>query len=141
MINPSQIKSNMAVVCSDKHAFGIVDHMEGASSIKLKKDDQGVHHFIPLSWVKTVDDKLHLDRAGADAMREWSTASPKSSTPAASSVATPASPVHATPAHPPAAAHAPAAHAAAPTHAAAPVHAPAAPAAAHAPAPVATKTH
>jgi hypothetical protein len=50
--------------------------MEGKSSIKLNKDKAGVHHYIPLGWVSRVDAKVHLDRPGAQAMREWKTAAP-----------------------------------------------------------------
>jgi hypothetical protein len=38
---------------------GTVDHLEGDSFIKLKKSDSkdGRHHWIPIEWVKDVDDK------------------------------------------------------------------------------------
>lgn len=75
MLNANQIKPNTPVVCSQNGQFGVVDHMEGADSIKLKKDAHGQHHYIPLSWVKNVDDKIHVDRPGAQAMKEWTTAS------------------------------------------------------------------
>ncbi len=75
MLNANQIKPNTPVVCSQDGQFGIVDHMEGADSIKLKKDAHGQHHYIPLSWVKNIDDKIHVDRPGAQAMQEWTTAS------------------------------------------------------------------
>ena len=54
-----------------------VDHVEGHSSIKLAKDDDGQHHYIPLEWVTSVDDKVHIDRPGQQAMREWTTTPPK----------------------------------------------------------------
>jgi hypothetical protein len=73
MINSTQIKPNTPVVCSNNVQFGIVDHMEGTESIKLNKDANGHHHFIPLSWVKSVDDKVHVDRSGEQAMKEWTT--------------------------------------------------------------------
>jgi hypothetical protein len=73
MINAAQIKPNAPVVCSDNGQFGIVDHLEGTNTIKLKKDTSGAHHFIPMSWVTSVDDKVHIDRPGAQAMREWTT--------------------------------------------------------------------
>ncbi|MBP9089352.1 MAG: DUF2171 domain-containing protein, partial [Kofleriaceae bacterium] len=75
MLNANQIKPNTPVVCSQNGQFGVVDHMEGVDSIKLKKDAHGQHHYIPLSWVKNVDDKIHVDRPGAQAMKEWTTAS------------------------------------------------------------------
>lgn len=72
-VSASQIKPHMPVVCSENGQFAVVDHMEGQNSIKLKKDDSGQHHFIPLAWVTGVDDKVHIDRPGKQAMREWST--------------------------------------------------------------------
>ncbi len=75
MINPAQIKPDTPVVCSKNGKFAIVDHMEGRDTVKLKKDKQGQHHFIPLSWVTKVDDKVHVDRPGDQAMKEWSTSS------------------------------------------------------------------
>lgn len=73
MISASQIKPNTPVVCSQDGQFGIVDHMEGKDTIKLKKDKNGQHHYIPLSWVTSVDEKVHVDRPGAQAMKDWST--------------------------------------------------------------------
>ena len=75
MINAQEIKPNMPVVCSNDGQFGIVDHMEGNDSIKLKKDEKGVHHFIPLSWVERVDEHVHIDRPGDEAMQQWSSVS------------------------------------------------------------------
>jgi hypothetical protein len=74
MIQATQVKPDMPVVCSNNGQFAVVDHLEGSDTIKLKKDAHGVHHFIPLSWVKSVDDKVHIDRPGPQAMREWKTA-------------------------------------------------------------------
>lgn len=71
------IKPHMPVVCSENGQFATVDHIEGHSSIKLAKDDTGQHHYIPLDWVTSVDDKVHIDRPGKQAMREWSTSAPK----------------------------------------------------------------
>jgi hypothetical protein len=72
MVNTDQIKPDMPVVCSKNGQFAVVDHMD-QGSIKLKKDGSGQHHYIPLSWVKTVDQQVHIDRPGDQAMREWST--------------------------------------------------------------------
>jgi hypothetical protein len=66
----------MPVVCSNNGQFATVDHLEGMNAIKLKKDQSGQHHYIPLSWVTAVDDKVHVDRPGTQAMREWSTEPP-----------------------------------------------------------------
>lgn len=67
------IKPHMAVVCSENGQFATVDHVEGMDMIKLTKDGSGQHHYIPLTWVTSVDDKVHVDRPGDQAMREWST--------------------------------------------------------------------
>ena len=74
MVDAQEIKPDMPVVCSENGQFAVVDHMDGKDSIKLKKDKDGKHHFIPMSWVKTVDSKVHIDRPGAQAMKEWRTA-------------------------------------------------------------------
>ena len=72
MISGNEVKPDAPVVCSKNGQFAVVDHMEGSDTIKLKKDKQGKHHYIPLSWVTKVDDKVHVDRPGDQAMREWS---------------------------------------------------------------------
>ena len=74
-MNTQNIKEHMPIVCSDNGQFGTVDKVEG-EMIKLTKDQQGQHHWIPTSWVKSVDDKVHVDRPGAQAMKEWSSAAP-----------------------------------------------------------------
>ena len=64
MITASQIKPNTPVVCSNNRQFAVVNHMEGTETIKLTKDDKGQHHYIPTSWVKSVDDRsTWIDRA------------------------------------------------------------------------------
>jgi len=76
MIEPNTIKADMPVVCSENGQFAVVDHMEGETAIKLKRDKTGEHHYIPLSWVDAVDDKVHINRPGDQAMRDWSKAAP-----------------------------------------------------------------
>jgi len=77
MINPDQIKPDMPVVCSQDGQFATVDHMEGTDTIKLKKDKAGQHHYIPLTWVSSIENgKVKVDRPGDQAMQEWSTVSP-----------------------------------------------------------------
>jgi hypothetical protein len=72
------IKPRMPVVCSEDGQFAVVDHLEGSDEIKLAKDQDGQHHYIPLEWVTSVDDKVHIDRPGPQAMREWKTEPGKS---------------------------------------------------------------
>jgi hypothetical protein len=76
MVNASEIKNHMPVVCSKDGQFGEVDHTDSGNSIKLMKDKSGQHHWIPMSWVTRVDDKVHVDRPGDQAMKEWMTAAP-----------------------------------------------------------------
>jgi len=69
-----QIKPDMPVVCSENGQFAEVDHLEDEDTIKLKKDENGQHHYIPVSWVvSTENGKVKVDRPGSQAMREWST--------------------------------------------------------------------
>ncbi len=72
MVNQQQIKERMPVVCSNEKQFATVDHVEG-KSLKLTKDAKGEHHYIPLDWVKTIDDKVHVDRPGNEVMTQWKT--------------------------------------------------------------------
>jgi hypothetical protein len=76
-VNTSQIREHMPVVCSNGEQFATVDHLDAGDTIKLTKDDTGQHHWIPLSWVTRVDDKVHVDRPGKQAMREWSSVEPQ----------------------------------------------------------------
>ena len=66
----------MPVVCSNNGQFATVDHVDG-DYVKLTRDESGRHHWIPAAWVTSVDDKVHVDRPGDQAMREWSTTPPK----------------------------------------------------------------
>jgi len=68
----SLIKENMPVVCSDNGLLAVVDHLEGTDAIKLAKASDGQHHYIPLTWVSSVDDKVHINRTCDQAMKDWS---------------------------------------------------------------------
>ncbi|MEO8843404.1 MAG: DUF2171 domain-containing protein [Kofleriaceae bacterium] len=68
----SLIKRHMAVVGSNDGQFATVDHLQGTNEIKLT-DKTGQHHYIPLAWVSSVDDKVHVDRPRDQAMKEWRT--------------------------------------------------------------------
>ncbi|HET7541568.1 MAG TPA: DUF2171 domain-containing protein [Polyangiaceae bacterium] len=76
MVNTDAIRPHMPVVCSKNKQFATVDHVEGTAAIKLRKDERGEHHFIPMSWVTSVDEQVHVDRPGDQAMREWTTTLP-----------------------------------------------------------------
>jgi hypothetical protein len=81
MFNLNEIKPHMPVLCSEGGQFAVVDHLEGKDAIKLTKDRNGEHHYIPLSWVRSVDTQVHVDRPGDQAMKEWSTSPPPSQSP------------------------------------------------------------
>ena len=72
MVGPTSITRDMPVVCSQEIPFALVDAMEGNDWIRLKQDDNGRIHFIPLSWVRSVDDKVHIDRPARQATQQWS---------------------------------------------------------------------
>ncbi len=74
-MNKTDIKEGMPIVCSDNKQFAEVDRIEGVF-IKVTKDDEGNHHWFPLNWVTSVDDKVHVDRPGQQAMQEWSDEAP-----------------------------------------------------------------
>lgn len=71
-INTDAIREHMPVICSNGNQFATVDHLDG-NSIKLTKDEQGQHHWIPFDWVTRVDEHVHVDRPGEQAMKDWST--------------------------------------------------------------------
>jgi len=75
-VDTSKIREHMQVVCSEGGPFGTVDHLDPGDTIKLTKDDQGQHHWIPTSWVTRVDEHVHVDRPGKQAMQEWSSTPP-----------------------------------------------------------------
>jgi len=76
-VNADKIQPRMSVVCSEGGPFGTVDHRDAGNTIKLTKDEQGQHHWIPMSWVTRVDEHVHVDRPGKQAMQEWSTEAPE----------------------------------------------------------------
>jgi len=68
------IKEHMEVLGSDGKHVGTVDHLEGPSHIKLTKQDPsagGQHHFIPVSWVASVDQRVHLNKTAQEAIGNW----------------------------------------------------------------------
>jgi hypothetical protein len=74
MIQPTQIREHMDVEGSDGRHIGRVDKVRG-DEIELTKLDlqSGLkHHFIPISWVETIEeDTLRLDRTRDAAKAAW----------------------------------------------------------------------
>jgi hypothetical protein len=70
MINPTQIQKHMDVVSSQNEPLGSVDHVQG-SAVKLVRDVLGQHHFVPITWIESIDDKIHLKRSAEEVERLW----------------------------------------------------------------------
>ena len=78
MNNASSIREHMEVIGSDGTQVGTVDKVEG-QTIKLAKNDpqaNGSHHWIPIDWVQTVDQHVHLSKSQDEVSRNWQTAAP-----------------------------------------------------------------
>lgn len=73
MVPVEQIKPNMEVVGNDGKLVGVVDGIENGTELRLTKGDtgDGVHHFLPLETVESVDQRVHLNRTSIRAMAEW----------------------------------------------------------------------
>ncbi len=72
-LDATQITPHLRVVCSDGGQFATVDHTDSGNSINLTKDESGLQHWIPTSWVTQVDGRIPVDRSGKQAMQECST--------------------------------------------------------------------
>lgn len=72
MTDSKNIREHMDVIGSCGNRLGEVDRVEGGS-IKLTKDSSqdGQHHFLPMDWIESVDDKVHLNKDCGEARREW----------------------------------------------------------------------
>jgi len=73
------IHPRMPAVGSNSVQFAVASHPEGRDILMLAQDASGQRLFLltwPLTWVTSVDDKVHADRPGDQAMREWTTTPP-----------------------------------------------------------------
>jgi hypothetical protein len=70
MISPAKIQKHMDVVSSKSEPLGMVDHVAG-TDLKLARDVVGQHHFVPLTWIDYIDEKIHLKRPAKDVERLW----------------------------------------------------------------------
>lgn len=69
MVDASRIRSGLAVVASDAEPVGSVDAVDG-DRVKLLPADHS-RHDIPLAWVERVDERVHLNRTGAEVRMSW----------------------------------------------------------------------
>jgi hypothetical protein len=81
MVDISQIKEHLMVHAkgpgsmqgaSGEH-IGTVDKVEGGKYIKLTKDDSpdGQHHWFPIDWVESVDEKaVYINKTANEARAE-----------------------------------------------------------------------
>ena len=67
-----RIHPHMPVLDSRGNRIGTVDRVEDDSEIKLTRTDSpdGLHHYIPLDWVDTIDSSVRLNRMSADVLRD-----------------------------------------------------------------------
>ena len=68
-----QAKEHQEVVGSDGQHVGTVDHVRGDRILltKTDKDAGGHHHSIPSSWIRSVDDKVHISKTADEAHKAW----------------------------------------------------------------------
>jgi len=69
----SGIKEHMDVYASCGKKVGVVDHLEG-NTVKLTRKDSpdGLHHFIPTSWVGRVhENHVHLMKNSVETETGW----------------------------------------------------------------------
>ena len=77
MVDVSKIREHMEVIGSDDQRVGTVDRVEN-ERIKLTRRDPeagGVHHYIPMEWVDTVETNVvKLNKLSGEAQAEWTEA-------------------------------------------------------------------
>lgn len=71
MIDSTQIREHMEVVGSDDKHIGKVDKLIGNEIELTRALAVGKHHFLPLSLVARVDDKVRLNCTEDAAKRAW----------------------------------------------------------------------
>ncbi len=66
------IKDHMDVIASCGKKIGVVDCVEG-NAIKLTRKDSpdNLHHYIPLSWIERIDDKVLLNTNSKQTTEGW----------------------------------------------------------------------
>jgi hypothetical protein len=67
------IHPNLRVVGSDGNFVGTVEKIDGDLIMLARTHVRagGLHHWLPLAWVCSVEDVVTLDRDSVHAQREW----------------------------------------------------------------------
>jgi hypothetical protein len=77
MIDAADIKSDMPVTTAQAEHVAVVDHLVSDDMIKLKKDDSGTHHFIPVSWVVSTEGGIvKTNRTLEQITHDWTETAP-----------------------------------------------------------------
>jgi hypothetical protein len=74
-----KIQKAMQILGSDGGYIGKVDAIDG-KSIRVAYEDPeggGDYHFLPMAWVKSVDEAVHLNRSVEEMMQTWETGFPR----------------------------------------------------------------
>jgi hypothetical protein len=71
MVDATQIREHMEVVGSDGKHIGKVDHVKGNELELTRALAVGKHHFLPLSLIARVDDKVRLNVTEDGAKDLW----------------------------------------------------------------------
>lgn len=72
MISAAEIKPDMPVLTAQAEQFAVVDNLVSDDVIRLKKDEVGHYHFIPVSWaISTEGGKLKINRTLDQIREDW----------------------------------------------------------------------
>jgi len=68
-----RVEEHQEVVGSDGQHVGKVDHIRGDRILLAKSDvgSGGHHHSIPCSWIRSVEDKVTIDKTADQARQHW----------------------------------------------------------------------
>jgi hypothetical protein len=76
-VTPTDIRHHMPVLGSNGQQIGVVDHIDEGETIKLTKDQSGQHHWVPFSWVSSVNNnEVRLDQPANQVMQNWTGSQP-----------------------------------------------------------------
>lgn len=64
------IREHMPIKCADNQDHGQVDRLDG-DYIKITRDENGQHHWLPVSAVDHVDEHVHLKLSHEQLHQQW----------------------------------------------------------------------